>query len=133
MDAAVAAAERPEDAESDPSAIVESQYRLGRLRRDAQDDLVRSKPVRGDEADGGRPVILGRDAGGDKSPWKIAGRRRRNDDDGDRDQKRERASQVPSSHDARYFAWASVSRSIETPIVSSFSRAISSSMSVGTG
>ncbi len=41
-------------------------------------------------------------------------------------------SYVPSSHEARYFACSSVSRSMEMPIVSSLSRAISSSISVGT-
>src|SRR5262245_27736073 len=40
--------------------------------------------------------------------------------------------QVPSSHDARYVACSSVSSSIETPIVASLSRAISSSISFGT-
>src|SRR5581483_10312550 len=40
---------------------------------------------------------------------------------------------VPSSHDARYFACSSVSWSIATPIVSSLSFAIASSISVGTG
>ena len=39
----------------------------------------------------------------------------------------------PSSHEARYLACSSVSWSISTPIVSSLSRAISSSMSSGTG
>ncbi len=41
--------------------------------------------------------------------------------------------QVPSSHEARYFACSSVSVSIETPIVASLRRAISSSISRGTG
>ena len=40
---------------------------------------------------------------------------------------------VPSSQDARYFACSSLSLSMSTPMVSSFSRAISSSISVGTG
>ena len=41
--------------------------------------------------------------------------------------------QVPSSHEARYFACSSVSWSIVTPIVASLRRAISSSISRGTG
>src|SRR5436190_8370982 len=40
---------------------------------------------------------------------------------------------VPSSHEARYFACSSVSTSMATPIVSSLSRAISLSISCGTG
>ena len=43
-----------------------------------------------------------------------------------------RSDQVPSSHEARYFACSSVSLSMSTPIVSSFSRAISRSISSGT-
>jgi hypothetical protein len=41
-------------------------------------------------------------------------------------------AQVPSSQEARYLAWSSVSLSISTPIVSSFRRAISLSISSGT-
>ena len=40
--------------------------------------------------------------------------------------------QVPSSHEARYFACSSVSRSMSTPMVASLSRAISLSISSGT-
>ena len=40
---------------------------------------------------------------------------------------------MPSSHEARYFACSSVRLSMSTPIVSSFRRAISSSISRGTG
>ncbi len=43
-----------------------------------------------------------------------------------------RVTQVPSSQEARYVACSSVSSSIATPIVASLSRAISSSISVGT-
>src|SRR5207244_904340 len=39
---------------------------------------------------------------------------------------------VPSSQDARYLACSSVSRSMSTPIVASFRRAISLSISTGT-
>ena len=42
-------------------------------------------------------------------------------------------AQVPSSQLARYFACSSVSRSMSTPIVASLRRAISASMSAGTG
>ena len=42
-------------------------------------------------------------------------------------------AQVPSSHEARYFACSSVSWSISTPIVASLRRAISASISAGTG
>ena len=41
-------------------------------------------------------------------------------------------AQVPSSHEARYFACSSVSWSISTPIVASLRRAISLSISSGT-
>ncbi len=42
-------------------------------------------------------------------------------------------SYVPISHDARYFLCSFVSRSISTPIPASFRRAISLSISTGTG
>jgi hypothetical protein len=41
-------------------------------------------------------------------------------------------AQVPVCHEPRYSSWAGVSRSIETPMVSSFNRAISASMALGT-
>src|SRR5262249_35028936 len=44
-----------------------------------------------------------------------------------------KVGQVPSSHEARYFACSSVNWSIAMPIVSSFRRAISASISGGTG
>ena len=43
------------------------------------------------------------------------------------------AAQVPSSQDARYLACSSVSVSMSTPMVASFRRAISLSISAGTG
>src|SRR4051794_25857697 len=63
----------------------------------------------------------------------CAGGQRRRHTRKDDEQERREAAQVPSSHDARYLACSSVSVSIVTPIVASFSRAISSSISVGTG
>ena len=41
-------------------------------------------------------------------------------------------AQVPVCHEPRYSSWAGVSRSMETPMVSSFKRAISASMALGT-
>ena len=40
--------------------------------------------------------------------------------------------QVPVCHEPRYSSWAGVRRSMETPMDSSFSRAISASMARGT-
>src|SRR5258708_1845699 len=53
--------------------------------------------------------------------------------EGERRAQRRAEAQVPSSHEARYFACSSVSWSIVTPIVRSLRRAISSSISRGTG
>jgi len=47
--------------------------------------------------------------------------------------KGKKADQVPSSQSARYFFWAGVSLSMETPIEASFRAAISRSMAPGTG
>ena len=47
--------------------------------------------------------------------------------------KGKKADQVPSSQSSRYFFWAGVSLSMETPIEASFRAAISRSMAPGTG
>src|SRR3954452_12422363 len=131
-DAAVLAAERAEHGDERVAREVGAAKRRRAALSGPGGPRRRRRPV---ERDVARQLVEGT-AGvpaGDELP---RGRRERGRGRGKEKQTEcdERCSaQVPSSHEARYFACSSLSWSTETPIVSSFRRAISSSISTGTG